>query len=383
MKDLPRITLRPDRDRAPRRGHPWIMSGSVEAVEGDPEPGAAVAVCSASGETLGWGDYDPGSQIRVRLCQNGLESAWQSEDEWLAACLGAALGHRERHPLLRDTNALRLVNSESDGLPGLTVDRYSDWLVVKPGSPAMLARAPAVAEALAGRTGAKGAWLRGGAPGTARDLFGQVPESAVTIDERGREYAVDLRRGQKTGFYLDQRDARDLCQRLAPSRRVADVFAYSGGFSAAALSGGAEAVVAVETSPPALELLRRNAPGAQALGVDAGEFLRETDERFDLLVLDPPPLAKRRRDASAASRAYKDLNLRALRVATPGAFLLTFCCSHHIDAGLFRKILFGAALDAGVGARLLATLGAPPDHPIALNHPESEYLKGLLLQVER
>ncbi|MCE2392605.1 MAG: class I SAM-dependent rRNA methyltransferase [Proteobacteria bacterium] len=383
MKDLPRVTLRPDRDRAPRRGHPWIMSGSVEAVEGDPGPGAAVAVASASGETLGWGDYDPGSQIRVRLCQLGPETGWKSGDEWLAAGLEAALGLRERHPLLRDTDALRLANAESDGLPGLTVDRYADWLVVKPGTPAMLTRVPAVAEALAGRTGVKGVWLRGAAPGAARDLIGEVPDRPVTIEERGRRYVVDLRRGQKTGFYLDQRDARDLFQRLSPGRRVADLFAYSGGFSVAALNGGAESVVAVESSPAAIELLRRNAPGARILGSDAGEFLRETDERFDLLALDPPPLAKRRRDAGSASRAYKDLNLRALRIANPGAFLLTFCCSHHVDAGLFRKILFGAALDAGVGARLLATLGAPPDHPISLNHPESEYLKGLLLQIER
>jgi 23S rRNA (cytosine1962-C5)-methyltransferase len=245
----------------------------------------------------------------------------------------------------------------------------------------MLRRLPLLAELLAAETPAKGAWLRGEAQGVERGLFGEVPDEPTLIHERGRTYAVDLRRGQKTGFYLDQRDARDLFARLAPGRRAADLFCYTGGFAAAALAGGASSVIAVDTSEPALALAARNAPGATAVCEDVGEYLRRDPGPFDLIALDPPPLARRKRDVPAAARAYKDLNLWALRRAAPGAHLLTFSCSHHVDAGLLRSIAFGAAEDARRDVQLLAVLGAPPDHPVALVHPEGEYLKGLLLRV--
>ncbi len=379
-----RVVLGPERERSVRLGHPWILSGSVSSVEGDPAPGACVQVMSAQGEPLAVGDWDPDSQIRVRIVAFGKDEP-DRDEAWLAARLENALAWRRAHPLLRDTDALRLVHAEADGLPGLTVDRYADWLALRAGTPAMHARLERVGALLAGATGATGAWLRGEAPrGSAagdRLLFGSVPEEPIGIHERGRRYRVDLRHGQKTGFYLDQRDARDLVRTLAPGATVLDLFSYTGAFAAAALQGGARAVTAVESSRTALALIPEHAQGAEVVAADAGEFLRKDERRFDVIVLDPPPFAKRKRDVQAAARAYKDLNLRALRRAAPGAHVLSWSCSHHVDALLFRRIVFGAAQDAGVGLQALAALGAPPDHPVDLRHPEGEYLKGLLLRV--
>jgi 23S rRNA (cytosine1962-C5)-methyltransferase len=381
------VRLRPGRDRPVRLRHPWVLSGSVDRIEGEPEPGETVSVVSSEGELLGTGDYDPQSQIRVRLFTFGPEPADPAEG-WLESRLTAALDWRSRHPLLADTNATRLVHGEADGLPGLMVDRYAEWLVLKVASPGMLRRAERVARHLADHLALRGAWLRGDlSPGTApptveeRAVVGEVPETPIPIEERGRRYRVDLRRGQKTGFYLDQRESRDLFRALAAGKKALDLFAYTGGFCAAALQGGAREVVAVESSEPALELLRENAPAAEAVSGDAHEFLRSDRRRFDLVVCDPPPLARRRRDVSAACRAYKDINLGVLRHVEPGAHVLTFTCSHHIDADLFRKVVFGAAMDAGAGIQWLATLGAAPDHPVSLHHPQGEYLKGLLLRI--
>jgi 23S rRNA (cytosine1962-C5)-methyltransferase len=383
-RDFPVVKLRAERERSVRRRHPWLLSGSIESVEGSPVPGACVCVVDARGHVLGWGDWDPVAQIRVRLREIGPAKP-MPEADWLRERLRTALRWRAGHALLRETDALRLVHAEADGLPGLIVDRYADWLVAKPGTPAMLRRLPLLGELLAAETPAQGAWLRGEGRGAAlppeRALFGSVPEEPVGIREGARCYQVDLRRGQKTGFYLDQRDSRALFERLAAGARTADLYCYTGGFAAAALAGGASSVVAVDTSEPALALLARNAPGAAAVCEDVAGYLRRDPGPFDLIALDPPPLAKRKRDVPAAARAYKDLNLWALRRAAPGGHLLTFSCSHHVDPGLLRSIVFGAAEDAGRDVQLLGALGAPPDHPVALVHPEGEYLKGLLLRV--
>ncbi len=374
----PSVVLRPGRERSLGLGHPWLLSGSVDRVEGSPARGDVVQVRDAAGTRLATGDWDPDAQIRVRLFAFGKDEV--DEAAWLEDALERALAWRRGHPLLLGTDALRLVHSEADGLPGLTVDRYADWLSVRAGTPAMLRRAPRIAEILSKQTGAHGVWLRSeGAAGAV--LYGDVPAEPIAIDERGRRYRVDLRHGQKTGFYLDQRDARDLFARLANGTRALDLFAHTGGFARAAQSGFAREVVAVESSEQALRLLEQNAPGCEIVRGDVNEFLRRDDRAFDLVSVDPPPFAKRKRDAGAACRAYKDLNLRVLRRVAEGAHVLTFSCSHHIEPELFRKVVFGAAHDAGREVQALAVLGAPPDHPVSLRHPQGEYLKGLLLRV--
>ena len=372
------VVLRPGRERSLGLGHPWLLSGSVDRVEGSPAPGDVVQVRDAGGTRLGTGDWDPDAQIRVRLFAFGKDPV--DEAAWLESSLEGALAWRRGHPLLLGTDALRLVHSEADGLPGLTVDRYADWLSLRVGTPAMLRRAPRIAEILAKLTGARGAWLRAeGAAGAV--LSGDVPAEPIAIDERGRRYRVDLRHGQKTGFYLDQRDARDLFARLAKGMRALDLFAHTGGFACAAQAGGAAEVVAVESSEQAARLLAQNAPGCEVVRGDVNEFLHADARSFDLVSVDPPPFAKRKRDVTAACRAYKDLNLRVLRRVADGAHVLTFSCSHHVEPELFRKVVFGAAHDAGREVQALAVLGAPPDHPVSLRHPQGEYLKGLLLRV--
>jgi 23S rRNA (cytosine1962-C5)-methyltransferase len=385
------LVLQPGRDRSLRRRHPWLLSGAIARVEGVPETGELVAVRSAEGELLAHGHYEPGSQLRVRLLAFGKEPL---EEGALAPRLAAAVTRRRADPLLAGTDAVRLVNAEGDGLPGLVVDRYADVLVVRPSTSGMLQRIEALAATLREATGAAVALLRPDAVSLRRVgvgagealLWGAPPETPVTIAERGRCYRVDVQRGQKTGFYLDQRDARDLVVALAAGRRVLDAFAYTGGFAVAALQGGAAHVVVLESSQSALGLARENlafaGERAECIEADAFEVLHAGAGDFDLVILDPPPLARRKADVPRAARAYKDLLLHALAGAAPGRLVLAFACSHHVGPDLFGKIAFGAALDAGRRVSVLRELGAPSDHPVSLDHPEGRYLSGLLLRVD-
>jgi 23S rRNA (cytosine1962-C5)-methyltransferase len=385
------LVLHPGRERSVLRRHPWILSGAVARVEGEAEPGAEVRVRAAGGEVLGFGHLSPGSKIRVRLYALGKEPP---APDWLEERVAAAVRRRAESPLLGPTDALRLVNAEGDGLPGLLADRYADTVVVKLTGAGMVVRREAVASALRRATGAACGFERAdavaarreGLPASQGPLWGEPPAAPVLIRERERRYRVDLAAGQKTGFYLDQRDARDLVESLARGRRVLDLFCYTGGFAAAAARGGAARATGVDSSAAALDLARENlalnAPGlaAEMVREDGFEYVRRAGEAFDLVVIDPPPLARSARDVARACRAYKDLLLHALRRAAPGALLLCFSCSHHVGAELFRKVAFAASLDAGRGARVLRVLGAPVDHPASLDHPEGAYLTGLLLE---
>ena len=316
------------------------------------------------------------------------------EEGALALRLAAAVARRGADPLLAGTDALRLVNAEGDGLPGLVVDRYAGVLVVRPSTSGMLRRIEALAAPLHEATGAGAALLRPDAVSLRRSgveaadatLWGAAPESPVAIAERGRSFRVDVRQGQKTGFYLDQRDARDLVATLAAGRRVLDAFAYTGGFAVAALQGGAAHVTLLESSHGALALAREHvafaAPRAECRAGDAFQALHAGAGDFDLVILDPPPLARRKADVDRAARAYKDLLLHAFAGAQAGRLVLAFACSHHVGPDLFGKIAFGAALDAGRLVSVLRELGAPSDHPVSLDHPEGRYLTGLLLRVD-
>ncbi len=386
------VVLSPGRDRSLRRRHPWVLSGAVASVRGEAAPGALVRVLSAEGETLGFGDLSPHSAIRVRVVHFGKEPP---PGDWLRERIAEAVARRAAHPLVGETDAVRLVNAEGDGLPGFVADRYADVVVLKLGSAGMIQRREAIAGALHELTGAACGFERSdpsvarqeGVPLREGPLWGDAPAEPVAIRERDRRYHVDVARGQKTGFYLDQRDARDLVADVARGRRVLDLFSYTGAFAVAAARSGARSAVCVDSSAAALELARRNleenAPGfdASLFEGDAFEFVRRDEGRYDLLVVDPPPLARKQRDAPRAARAYKDVLLHALRRAEAGALVLAFSCSHHVGAELFRKIAFGAALDAGRSVRVLRGLGAAADHPVSLEHPEGEYLCGLLLEL--
>ena len=385
------VFLKPTRDRSARRRHPWVLSGAVDRVEGGEEPGAWARVVSAEGETLGFGHWSPESQIRVRFLAFGSEAP--SED-LLAERITRAVARRAGDPLVGDTNAVRLVNSEGDELPGLVVDRYADMLVVRLSTAGMDARRDLVVDALRRATGAAAAFERPDAQAARREgiavhqgpLWGDPPKDPIAIMERARSYRVDVGAGQKTGFYLDQRDARDLVQSLASGRRVLDLFSYTGGFAVAAAHGGAQSIAVVESSAEALEAAERHLePWASTIRMrfsrdDAFGFARRVPGPWDLIIVDPPPLARRSGDVDRAARAYKDLLLWALKRAAPDALVLGFSCSHHIGADLFRKIAFGASLDAERPVQVLRELGAPADHPVALDHPEGRYLTGLLLR---
>jgi 23S rRNA (cytosine1962-C5)-methyltransferase len=351
-----------------------------------------VRVLSAEGEVLGFGHGSPHSQIRVRLLSFGKESPGP---DLVAARIAASVARRVGDPLLADTDACRLVNAEGDGLPGLVADRYADVVVVRIATAGMSAERAAIARALREASGAAAGLEHADAGAARREgiavhegvLWGDPPKQPVAIRERGRRFLVDLAGGQKTGFYLDQRDARDLVQQLAAGRRVLDLFAYSGGFSVAAAAGGARGVTLVESSLEALALAERNLePFRAALEVrlerdDVFRFVRrEAGGCYDLVIVDPPPLARRQGDVGRAARAYKDALLGALRLAGPQALLLAFACSHHVGPELFRKIAFGASLDASRPLQVLRELGAPVDHPVSLDHPEGRYLTGLLVR---
>jgi 23S rRNA (cytosine1962-C5)-methyltransferase len=298
--------------------------------------------------------------------------------------------------LSRATNAYRLINGEGDFLPGLVVDRYGDFLVCQFFTSGMELLKETVVDCLAAMTSAKGIFER--SEGRARSeeglepsvgtLWGEPPPELLRIEEHGLQFVVDLRHGQKTGFFLDQRENRQFLSSLAQHATVLNCFSYSGAFSVYALRGGAREVISLDSSRPALELAEQNlalngfeGAAAELIQGDAFAYLKESQSLFDFIVLDPPSLAHKRSDITAATGGYKYLNLHALRHLKPGGILFTFSCSQHISLDLFQKVVFGAAVDAGRKVTVLKRLGQALDHPVSLHHPEGEYLKGLALNV--
>jgi 23S rRNA (cytosine1962-C5)-methyltransferase len=389
--ELPDVVLAPGRDRSVRRRHPWLLASAVARADAAIPAGAWVRVLSCEGEALGFGHYAPSSRLRVRLLSFGKEAP---SSDLVEQRIAAAVALRADDPGLSGTDAVRLVNAEGDFLPGLVADRYADVVSVRLTSAGMVAQRDAIAAALERASGASCGWERADSAAARREgfaarsglLWGPEPPERVAIREGARRYGVDVRSGQKTGFYLDQRDARERVQQLASGRRVLDLFCYTGGFSVAAARGGASHLTLVDSSEAALALARENLEGNDFCGevrlerADAFRFLRASEGPWDLIVIDPPPLARSRRDVDRAARAYKDLLLYGLRRAAPGAYLLAFACSHHVGPGLLRKIAFAAALDAERPAQVLASLGAPVDHPASIDHLEGSYLSGLLLR---
>ncbi|HVE48147.1 MAG TPA: class I SAM-dependent rRNA methyltransferase [Casimicrobiaceae bacterium] len=391
---MPTAGLKPGRDKSLRRRHPWIFSGAIASVRGALESGATVAIESAEGESLAIAAWSPHSQIRARV--------WSFEPVAVDAAfirdrVQRAVAARERWFDAQHSGG-RLVYAESDGLPGVIVDRYGDVVVLQLSSAGADKWRDAIVDALSEMTGANTIVERSDAE--VRSLEGLAPrcevlrgrvDGPVEFVEAGIEYGVDVIGGQKTGFYLDQRDNRRIVGSLAEGRDVLNVFCYTGGFSLAALAGGATRVVSMDSSQDALALARANLARnasldrSRATWLEGDAFaelrkLRNVGEAFDIIVLDPPKFAPTAQHAERAARAYKDINLSAFRLLRPGGILATFSCSGGVTAELFQKIIAGAALDAQVDSVILAKLSASADHPVALAFPEGEYLKGLLLR---
>jgi 23S rRNA (cytosine1962-C5)-methyltransferase len=385
------IRLKSGRDRPVRFGHPWVFSGAIARLDPALAPGSLVRVRAADGDVLGIGYVNPRCTIAIRML--AFEDV-AIDAELMARRVERAVELRERI-VAADTTAYRLINAEGDGLPGFVVDRYADVLVLQCLTAGAELLRPLLIGALAERLRPRAIFER--SEGGVRETEGLLPRvevvrgdlpEEVDVTENGLSFAVPLGTGQKTGHYCDQRPNREIARSLAPGRRVLDAFAYTGGFAVHAGAGGAERVVLVDSSRRALAMAGRNwtrnglaQDGADFVEADVRDFLRGTGESFELLVLDPPALVKQRKDVERGARAYKDLNLWALRRAAPGAFLMTFSCSQHVDRELFRKIVLGAAADARRSVQFVRHFGPGPDHATLLAHPEAEYLGGLLLRV--
>ncbi|MFO1197906.1 MAG: class I SAM-dependent rRNA methyltransferase [Burkholderiaceae bacterium] len=387
------LILKPGKERSLERRHPWVYATAVARVTGKPLSGDTVRVVGHGGEFLAWAAFSPDSAIRARAW------SWVEGDvvdaAWIEARVAGALARRAA--LVSGTNALRLVFGEADGLPGLVVDRYADTLVVQFLAAGVELWRDAIVDALVRLTGCGGVYERSDAAARTREglapregpLRGAAPAAPVPIEELGVRYEVDVAGGHKTGFYLDQRENRARVAAHAAGRRVLNCFCYTGGFTLAALRGGAASALSIDSSAPALAAARRQQSlngldGAdcewrEADVFDALKALLAQGERFDLIVLDPPKFAPSVHHVDRAARAYKEINLKALRLLAPGGLLFTFSCSGAIGVDLFQKIVAGAVFDARVDAQMLRRLQAGVDHPMLMTHPEGEYLKGLML----
>ena len=387
------LWLRPNRERSVLRRHPWVFSGAIAKVDGSPHPGDTVTVKAADGSVLGRAAYSPESQIRARMWTFDPDEVVDAA--FVAAQVTASALRRSELLTTGGTDSARLVFSEADGVPGLIADRYFDTIVCQLTTAGADAWRDVLADALFALPGVECVYERSDAEVREREglgprvglLRGHEPSIELVARETGFRFAVDVAGGHKTGFYLDQRYARRAVAEHAADRRVLNVFSYTGAFSVIAASRGASSIISIDSSGPALATAARN---AELNGIDIGELteadaftalrgLRDRAKQYDLILLDPPKLANTEGQVEKASRAYKDLNLLAIKLLAPGGMLMTWSCSGAMTMELFQKVVAGAALDAKRTVRIVDRLHQPSDHPIPLNFPEAEYLKGLVL----
>ena len=395
---MKKMTLHSGREKSLLRRHPWIFSGAVKATESDTKSGDIVRVQTDDGRFLAYAAFSEKSQIIARVLsfdeRDVIDAAFYRRQIKIAIA--------RRAPLTSQTNAMRLIHAESDGLPGLIADRYGDVIVLQLLTAGIEPQREMLAKLLLEETGAPTIYERSdadvreleGLPARNGLIAGEPLPAEIVIVENGMNIAVDIANGHKTGFYLDQRDSRALAKSLAHSLAngadVLNCFCYTGTMSVAALVGGAKSVLTIDSSAPSLQMaahnLQLNGQDQQrAEWLDADVFqalrkLRDQARNFDLIILDPPKFAPTAHHAEKAARAYKDINLLGLKLLRPGGHLMTFSCSGGISTDLFQKIVAGAALDAHVDAQIVQRLGPGPDHPVALHFPEGDYLKGLLLR---
>jgi 23S rRNA (cytosine1962-C5)-methyltransferase len=392
---LAMVVLKRGREKPVRNRHPWIFSGALAAVEDRAEDGELVHVADHQGRILATGYLNRRSQITVRLL------SWDPDELvdplfWRRRLERARAG-RSRLAADGATTAYRLVYAEADGLPGLIVDRYGDWLVIQCLTMGMARRRDEIVALLADLVQPAGIYARDDAEVRRKEglaletglLWGAEPPERIEIVEHGRRFMVDVRQGHKTGFYLDQRPNRLRAAAYCAGADVLNAFAYSGGFGVYAGLAGARSVVNVDSSIEALTLAEENlalngCPEQELIAGDVFQVLRDYRDEgrtFDLVVLDPPKFATSKAQVMAASRGYKDVNLLGMQLLRPGGHLVTFSCSGLVSADLFQKIVFGASVDAGRDVQVLEPLAQGPDHPVLLTFPESAYLKGLLCRV--
>lgn len=391
----PKIILHKGREASVLRRHPWIFSGAVWRREEDIQPGDIVEVCDFRGHTLGYGLYEEGS-LQVRMVDFGVKEP--DESLWNAKLLHA-YQLRQNLGLIDNekTNAFRFIHAEGDGFPGLVADYYNGVLVMQAQTPGMFRLLPLLSNLLPGIFGnkLKAVYSRAAEYATRSQpslkeaqgfIWGHVDR--VDILENGLRFWVDYVSGQKTGFFIDQRDNRSLVARYALGRKVLNCFSYSGGFSIYALNAGATLVHSVDSSAKAVEACRQNLlingydPDVHScIEADVMEYLARMDDRYDLIILDPPAFAKHLHQKAKAIKAYRYINRLAISRARPGSFLFTFSCSQVVDMETFRGMVLSASIEAGRDVVVLHTLRQPPDHPVSIFQPESEYLKGLALYI--
>ena len=393
------LILHPGKERSVFRRHPWLFAGSVAHLNGRARTGDTVEIVSDRGDVLAKAAFSPKSQIRARLWT--VDPAETVDDAFFKRRVAAAVARRAALPALAGQEGVRLIHAESDGLPGVIADQYGDTVVVQLTSAGADKWRNAIVGALVKATGCARVFERSdsdvrgleGLEPTTGWLHGEAPEAPLSILENGVRLGIDIEHGHKTGFYLDQRDNRRLLGELSAGKSVLNCFCYTGGFSLQALAGGAASVLSIDSSGPALERARANLalngqlPAERAEWLEADVFqalrdFRKEGRTFDLIVLDPPKFAPSAAHAERAAKAYKDINLLSFRLLNPGGLLMTYSCSGGVGLELFQKIVAGAAIDAGRDARIVHRLAGAADHPVALNFPEGEYLKGLLVQVD-
>lgn len=387
------VILKPGREKSLLRRHPWVFSGAIQKADENIASGSTVDLLSANGQFLARAAYSPASQIRAR--------AWTFEDEavdreFFRKRIRSATEMRRKSNVESHANSYRLIYAESDSLPGLIVDRYGKVLVLQSLTAGSEYWKDTLADLLLEETGLAVLYERSdadvreleGLESKAGPLRGSLSTFQIPITEHNLRFLVNLQTGHKTGFYLDQRNNRLRVRELAKDRDVLDCFCYTGGFTVNALAGGAKSVLSVDSSAEALELCKENIalndlPAGRHTALEGDVFqllrrFRDEARSFEMVILDPPKFAPTAAHAEKAARAYKDINLLAFKLLRPGGILVTFSCSGGVDAGLFQKIVAGAALDAGVEAQIIEWLSQAADHPVSLHFPESAYLKGLV-----
>ena len=391
------VKLKKGKEKAVRQLHPWVFSGAIDQIKGNPDNGDIIRVTDSNNDFLAYGFFNSKSRVAVRLLEWNLET--EINESWWRNKIRIAVKHRDELNT-EDTNTYRLIFSEADFLPGLIVDRYADFLSVQILTSGIENIKHIILDELQQLLSPKGIFDRSDASARAHEgmdassggiLLGTEPPEFVSVKENGIFYQVNIAEGQKSGFYCDQRDNRKWVADHVKDKKVLDCFSYSGGFSLNAMAKGAKEVISVDSSAPALDTLKRNMEindfnsiPHRLIQSDVNKQLRafrEVNEKFDVIILDPPKYAPSRSALTKASRAYKDLNRMAMLLLEEGGLLATYSCSGAVDIGMFKQIIAWAALDAGKEVQFIQQFSQPADHPVRSSFPEGEYLKGLLCRV--